>query len=161
VGLCSKNYPLDILPGWTSESVGYSAGDGSVFRGRPRGQLFGKSAEVGDKIGCGIRPAPGLSGKAGAEAAAIVSVFFTHNGREVSGGPPLVVCLPHGGFFPAIGLQNPGEEVVFWQSARWSPDDLMLVDGTEEEWMRLHDIRQATIVCRGHATALLTAPLSG
>lgn len=34
-------YPLDLLPGWTAESVGYHTGDGKLYKGRPRGQPFG------------------------------------------------------------------------------------------------------------------------
>ncbi|CAM6053563.1 unnamed protein product [Sphagnum tenellum] len=136
VGLCSERYPLDIHPGWTSESVGFHTGDGSLYRGRPRGQPFGPACDVGDRIGCGVRP----TASAAADGQK-VNVFFTRNGKEI-GSSSLCVVVPAGGFFPAVGLQHPGEEVAFRHGVRWSPEeDMMLVDGGEDEWLRLHDIR--------------------
>ena len=43
-------YPLDLLPGWTAESVGYHTGDGKLYKGRPRGQPFGPRCEAGDRV---------------------------------------------------------------------------------------------------------------
>lgn len=122
VGLCSDQYPLDIHPGWTTESISFHSGDGTLFRGRPRGQPFGPACDVGDRIGCGIRGSPANS---------MVNVFFTKNGKEI--GNSLIVCpIPPGGFFPAIGLQRPGDEVSFKHGAKFSPEeDMMLVDGSE------------------------------
>ena len=48
-------YPLDLLPGWTAESVGYHTGDGKLYKGRPRGQPFGPRCEAGDRVGCGVK----------------------------------------------------------------------------------------------------------
>ena len=79
IGLCSHRYPLDLLPGWTGESVGYHTADGKLYKGRPRGQPFGPKCNIGDKVGCGVKfdaisKNPGLS-------AGMVPVFFTKNGK--------------------------------------------------------------------------------
>ena len=79
IGLCSHRYPLDLLPGWTGESVGYHTADGKLYKGRPRGQPFGPKCNIGDKVGCGVKfdaisKNPGLS-------AGMVPVFFTKNGE--------------------------------------------------------------------------------
>jgi len=136
VGLCSHRYPLDLLPGWTAESVGYHTGDGKLYKGRPRGQPFGPRCRAGDRIGCGVKfdaVAKGLQ-------ASMVPVFFTRNGKEV--GTQLIPCPP-GGLFPAIGLQREPEEVRVNMDLRWAPEEdiAMSVDCGEEEWRRLHDIR--------------------
>jgi len=136
VGLCSHRYPLDLLPGWTAESVGFHTGDGKLYKGRPRGQPFGPRCQPGDRIGCGVKfeaVAKGLQ-------ASMVPVFFTRNGKEV--GTQLIPCPP-GGLFPAVGLQREGEEVRLAMELRWTPEEdiAMSVDCGEEEWRRLHDIR--------------------
>ena len=51
IGLCSQRYPMDLLPGWTGESVGYHTADGKLYKGRPRGQAFGPKCQAGDKVG--------------------------------------------------------------------------------------------------------------
>lgn len=138
IGLCSHRYPMDLLPGWTGESVGYHTADGKLYKGRPRGQPFGPKCQAGDKVGCGVKfdaisKNPGLS-------ASMVPVFFTKNGKEI--GTQLIPSPP-GGLFPAIGLQREPEEVVLSLEVRWSPEEdiAMSIDCGEEDWRRLHDIR--------------------
>ena len=57
------------------------AGDGKLYKGRPRGQPFASRCQAGDRIGCGVKfeavaKNPGLQ-------ASMVPVFFTRNGKEV------------------------------------------------------------------------------
>jgi hypothetical protein len=139
IGLCSHRYPLDLLPGWTAESVGYHTGDGRLYKGRPRGQPFGPRCQAGDRVGCGVK-FDAVARKAGGLQASMVPVFFTRNGKEL--GTQLVPCPP-GGLFPAIGLQRDPEEVRLNMELRWAPEEdiAMSVDCGEEEWRRLHDIR--------------------
>ncbi len=146
VGLCSRHHPMDLHPGWRSGSVGLNAGDGDLYRGRSRGQPFGAACDAGDRLGCGIRPAAVAVGASAAsdEKHKVVSVFFTRNGKEIaSGGVAMTMPVPPGGLFPAVGMQKLGEEVCLRQGLAWSPDeeDMMLVDGGEDEWVRLHDVR--------------------
>lgn len=138
VGLSSHRYPLDLLPGWTAESVGYHTGEGKLYKGRPRGQPFGPRCQGGDRVGCGIK-FESVSKNAGLQAA-MVPVFFTRNGKEI--GTQLVPSPP-GGLFPSIGLQREGEEVKMSLDLRWAAEEdcAMSVDCGEEEWSRLHDMR--------------------
>jgi len=141
VGLCSHRYPLDLLPGWTAESVGYHTGDGKLYKGRPRGCPFGPRCQVGDRVGCGVKF--DAAAKNSGLAAGMVPVFFTRNGKEL--GTQLIPCPP-GGLFPALGLQRAPEEVRVSLGLRWAPEEkyediAMSVDCGEEEWRRLHDIR--------------------
>lgn len=68
-------------------------------------QVFSRtSSPTGDKVGVILR-----GRKSRGDSAA--SVHFTLNGKEF--GNPINVSIPRGGFFPIIGLQYPGEEVLF------------------------------------------------
>ena len=139
IGLCSQRYPMDLLPGWTGESVGYHTADGKLYKGRPRGQAFGPKCQAGDKVGCGVK-FDAISKNSGLSAS-MVPVFFTRNGKEI--GTQLIPSPP-GGLFPAVGLQREPEEVVLSLDARWGgqeEDCAMSIDCGEEEWRRLHDIR--------------------
>jgi len=137
IGLCSYKYPLDILPGWSGESIGLNTSDGKIYKGRPRGQPLTVKYETGDRVGCGIKfdsiPGIGLNGS-------LLPVFFTRNGKEVCS---LFVPFPPGGLYPAFGLQKKPEEVRLMMEVAWSAEDdvAMSVDSAEEEWHRLHDIR--------------------
>jgi len=138
IGLCSHRYPLDLLPGWTAESVGYHTGDGKLYKGRPRGQPYGPRCSAGDRVGCGVKFE--VVAKNSGLHTTMVPVFFTKNGKEL--GTQLIPCPP-GGLFPAIGLQREPEEVVLSMDLRWAPEEdiAMSVDCGEEEWRRLHDIK--------------------
>jgi len=138
IGLCSQRYPMDLLPGWTGESVGYHTAHGKLYKGRPRGQAFGPKCQVGDRVGCGVK-FDAIAKNSGL-AASMVPVFFTKNGKEI--GTQLIPSPP-GGLYPAIGLQREPEEVVLSLDCRWSPEEdiAMSIDCGEEDWRRLHDIR--------------------
>ena len=131
-------YPLDLLPGWTGESVGYHTSSGKLYKGRPRGQPFGPKCQVGDRVGCGVKF--DAVAKNSGLSASMVPVFFTKNGKEI--GTQLIPSPP-GGLYPAVGLQREPEEIMLSLESRWSPEEdiAMAIDCGEEDWRRLHDIR--------------------
>ena len=133
IGLCSKAHSTDVCPGWAPESVAFHCGEGSLYRGRPRGQPFGPRCEYGDRVACGIRNHSSASG--------LVNIYFTRNGKEI--GNNITLAVPPGGFYPVIGLLCEGQQVFFSRISEKSPagDESMVVDGSEEEWPRLHDIK--------------------
>ena len=48
------------------------------------------------------------------------------------------------GLFPSVGMHSLGEEVKVDLQAEWATqedDSRMMVDGQEDEWGRLHDVR--------------------
>lgn len=63
----------------------------------------------------------------------------------------MLVSLPMGGLYPAVGMHSIGEEVRLFLGLNWIPeeDSLMSVDTNEEEWYRLSDIRLNGQVCFG------------
>ena len=150
---------MDLLPGWTGESVGYHTADGKLYKGRPRGQPFGPKCQAGDRIGCGVK-FDAISKNAGLSAS-MVPVFFTKNGKEI--GTQLMPSPP-GGLYPAIGLQREPEEVVLSLECRWSPEEdiAMSIDCGEEDWRRLHDIRLNGPVLEyvGRGTSLIDVGLA-
>ncbi|XP_023326347.1 SPRY domain-containing protein 3 isoform X2 [Eurytemora carolleeae] len=135
IGLCSHKYPLDLLPGWSGESIGLNTADGKIYKGRPRGQVNGGKFMTGDRVGCGVK-FENISGL----NVSLIPVFFTKNGKEIC--TTFMPCPP-GGLFPAFGLQKEPEEVRLMMDLVWNPEDdvAMSIDSGEEEWHRLHDIR--------------------
>ena len=91
-------------------------------------------------VGCGIRFPSGMkhssavSGSATDGAPIPVQVFFTRNGKELpSDGHNMQITLPPHGFFPAISMNQSGEEVSIklpGSGVRWAPEEdiMMLVD---------------------------------
>ncbi|KAK2144810.1 hypothetical protein LSH36_729g02038 [Paralvinella palmiformis] len=136
VGLVPYRYSLDAQPGLNSESVGYHADNGKLFKSSGAGRPFGPKCCVGDRIGCGVKFEQ-------AKNDSIVPVFFTRNGREIG---TVLNHMPHGinrGLHPAIGLHSEGEEVRINLDAEWEHPfvTLMAIDSCEEDWARLHDVR--------------------
>ncbi|XP_074659997.1 SPRY domain-containing protein 3-like [Tubulanus polymorphus] len=144
IGLVPAMYPLDRQPGWGAESIGYHADDGRLFNCNGFGRPFGSKAYAGDRIGCGVDFTDAFDSEDDKQQQQqqqqMVTVFFTCNGKKVG----QVLCgLPQDGFFPAIGMHSEGEEVRLLMDANWQEEDviLMSIDNTEEEWLRLHDVR--------------------
>ena len=75
-----------------------------------------------------------VSGTGSDGAPIFVQVFFTRNGKEIPGnGHNMVLTLPPHGFFAAISMNQPGEEVSVklpGSGVRWAPEEdiMMLVD---------------------------------
>lgn len=133
VGLVPKSYRLDHQPGWLPHSVAYHADNGKLYNGNPVGQQFGPKCSRGDRIGCGIH-FENIETQ-------VATVFFTKNGAEVGS---VEVGLSGDGLFPAVGMHSLGEEVRVDLGAEWAleeDDSAMMVDGHEEDWSRLYDVR--------------------
>ena len=110
VGLASNDYPLDCEPGWRPGSVGYHCDDGCLFEGVSWvGVSIHKPGGQGDRLGCGVKYPEKKGGK--------VTVFFTHNGKEVCQSE-LRRSSP-GGLFPTIGMQSRGEAITVIKNAKW------------------------------------------
>lgn len=74
VGLSDEDHPVNKLPGFAEDSVGYHFGNGFLYLGRgqePR--EMAKGVKDGDKIGCGIRVEEGVT-----------VVFWTLNSEQVA-----------------------------------------------------------------------------
>uniref|UniRef100_F7BIJ9 B30.2/SPRY domain-containing protein n=1 Tax=Ciona intestinalis TaxID=7719 RepID=F7BIJ9_CIOIN len=150
IGLAPYDYPLDCQPGWKYGSVAYHADDGRLFKCTGAGTPFGPRCKVGDRMGCGVRAVEQDDGFNHDLLMALpitsVEVYFTRNGEEV-GTTTMLLSENGGGLHPAVGMHSGGESVklcVLPEDLWKNPsvvDDFMLVDGTEEDWMKVHDVK--------------------
>ena len=54
IGVGELDYPLDKMPGWEKNGIGYHADDGNLFNGTDYGVQLGPTCSVGDIMGCGV-----------------------------------------------------------------------------------------------------------
>ena len=99
VGLCHKDYPENLLPGWARVSIGFHADSGSLFINGSDGLPFGQPCTTNDCIECDLLPS---------ENETSVVVVFKHNGRELGRRE---LRAPAGGFHAVVGMMTPGEKV--------------------------------------------------
>ncbi|KAF9578065.1 Rsp5p-dependent ubiquitination, sorting of cargo proteins at the multivesicular body [Lunasporangiospora selenospora] len=91
VGVSTKPYPNERMPGWNRHSVAYFSKDGqkycnSPFSGHPYGPIYFE----GDVVGCGYRPRTG-------------TLFFTRNGKRIEDA---YTGLWYN-LFPTVGASGP------------------------------------------------------
>ena len=144
IGLVSRLFSLDSLPGRVNDSLAFCPGDGFLFRGKDVGSPFGSCADVGDKIGCGLRFNQAQQKKASASGSATSPseghIFFTLNSKEFGAVP---INIPPGGLFPAISISSPGESLALRSNLRFiKEEDIidMMVDNCDEDWT-MNDVR--------------------
>ncbi|KAG8195429.1 hypothetical protein JTE90_013886 [Oedothorax gibbosus] len=157
VGLVSAKHPLDQLPGWIPDSIGFLTGDGTLFRDTPKGIDFGPVCDTGDHIGVGIKYNPADAQR----KQNYCVVFFTYNGKEFGS----TICSnTQGALYPAVGFHSVGEEVRLQLGIRWVPEEdmNMCIDSNEEEWARLHDIKinGATLEYTGRGKSIIDVGLA-
>jgi hypothetical protein len=101
----ADNYPLDDMPGWDYNSIGYHADDGKLFCESGAGTEFGPTCTNGDRMGCGIdfRDEDDSSDQ--------VKVFFTKNSQQI--GDAIRIKIPAGGLYSLIGMCSEGEKVQY------------------------------------------------
>ena len=136
IGMGEKNYPLNRMPGWNRNSIGYHGDDGMLYHENGRGNRFGPTCTEGDKVGCGI--------DFDAEVDyGYHQVFFTKNGQPV--GNVVKMKRPVHGLYPIIGLHSPGEKVRYlghWHRQRQSLLEPMIQDHSPSNvWLRSNGIK--------------------
>ncbi|KAM3621864.1 uncharacterized protein V6R79_017215 [Siganus canaliculatus] len=138
VGLVNNTRRIDIesvehQPGWLADTVAFYADDGKLYDGSSVGQKFGPKCRKGDVIGCGIY----LDADDG-----LLKVFFTKNGIKI-GSVKLSGSDFNESYFPTVGMQSLGEEVLLDLEVKWNPEDegQMLVDSMEDVWHHLHRVK--------------------
>lgn len=105
IGIGASDYPLDVMPGWGLNSVGYHAIDGKCFAQSQQGIEFGPTCTVDDRMGCGV------DFRTHDVSLNSVSVFFTKNGDVV--GDSIWIKVPTGGLQPLIGMCSEGDKVQY------------------------------------------------
>ena len=136
VGVGEQGYPLDRMPGWNRNGIGYHADDGRLFHQDGFGRAFGSTCTEGDRMGCGIDYDTDCED-------GHQNIFFTKNGKQV--GELIKMRRPLFGFYPIIGLHSKGEKVRYLGHWRRVPDGVQ--EPMEEDcspstyWLRSNAIR--------------------
>ena len=138
IGVGEIRYPLDRMPGWNVNGIGYHSDDGRLYYTRetssiPGYEPFGPTSTTGDRMGCGVD----FDSYAGY---GYVNIFFTRNGQQVGG--LIKMKRPTHGLYPLVGLISRGEKVRYlghsWRVPRSisPPLDLNL-----SPWLRSNGVR--------------------
>ncbi|CAG8697084.1 8339_t:CDS:2, partial [Cetraspora pellucida] len=95
IGLTKGHIPLDRMPGWEQESIGYHGDDGLLYLERGRGDKYGPLYTTGDTVGCGINYYD-------------KSIFFTKNGVNLGVASKAIF---EGEMYPIGGMISPNERI--------------------------------------------------
>ena len=104
IGVGESEYPLNRMPGWNRNGVGYHADDGKLFHQNGYGVEFGPTCTAGDRMGCGVN-------FGSEDASGYINVFFTKNGQQV--GNLVKIKKPVNGLYPLVGLHTQGAQVRY------------------------------------------------
>ena len=136
IGVGEYKYPLDRMPGWNSNAIGYHADDGRLFHQNGFGRAFGPLCTTGDRMGCGVDFTADVG-------ETYVNVFFTKNGVQI--GQPTKVKRPVYGLYPLIGLHSENEKIVYQGHTRMLPSLIMEPMETNKSpsnyWLRSNAVR--------------------
>ena len=101
LGLCSKLYPTNLLPGWEDISLGFHADNGLILQSSAGEQQTNHPCQRGDVIRCTLEPVDGSEKQ--------VSVVFHKNGTFV--GKAILWSPKDGGFYAQVGCMSVGEVI--------------------------------------------------
>ena len=147
IGVGEINYPLDKMPGWNVNGIGYHADDGKLFHTYDTinnanpiqklitglGEPFGPTSTTGDRMGCGVD----FDSDAGY---GYVNIFFTRNGRQV--GELIRMKTPTHGLYPLVGFHSYGETVCYLGHSRRVPRSISpTLDINLSPWLRSNGVR--------------------
>ena len=116
IGVGELDYPLDRMPGWNSNGIGYHADDGCLYNQTVPGIRIGPTCSVGDRMGCGVDFETNVG-------YGYVNVFFTKNGQQVS--KPIRMKRPTCGLYPLVGMYSHGEKVRYLGHCRRMADSVL------------------------------------
>ena len=99
VGICSRSYQHNMLPGWRDMSVGYHADNGGLLHNSECIEQTGQLCRKGDTLRCTVHPTADGSKKE-------VSVVFHCNSHVVG---KLIAWVPEEGFYGIFGMMSKRE----------------------------------------------------
>ena len=103
IGVGESEYPLNRMPGWNQNGIGYHADDGRLFYQSGSGVQFGPTCTTGDRMGCGVH-------YDNEDTSGYVKVFFTKDGLLIG---DLKIKKPASGLYPLVGLHTQGAKVQY------------------------------------------------
>ena len=111
IGLGDLQYPLNDMPGWNCNGIGYHSDDGNLYYQRGHGEEYGPTCTIGDRIGCGV--------DFESDSSSCINIFFTKNGEQV--GDFIRIKKPTGGLYPLVGMCQKGERVRYLGHCHYLP----------------------------------------
>ena len=99
LGICSRSYPHNKLPGWGEMSVGYHADNGGLLHNSDNLEETGRKCQKGDTLRCTVHPTADGGQKE-------VSVVFHCNSTVVG---KLIAWVPEDGFYGVFGMMSKRE----------------------------------------------------
>ncbi len=136
IGVGGLKYPLERMPGWNPNGIGYHADDGRLFHENGHGKGFGPTCTQGDRMGCGVDYNTDVG-------VGYVDIFFTKNGIQV--GNTVRMKRPIYGLYPLVGLHSQNEKVQYLGHTQRHPDTLlepMVQDHSPSNiWLRSNGVR--------------------
>ena len=100
IGVVSRTYAHNLLPGWEETSVGYHADNGNLFHSCGDGQPTDHPCSEGDIMKCTVEPIDG--------SAKQVRVLFHRNGQLVG---QVTAWSPESGLYACFGMMSKREKV--------------------------------------------------
>ena len=117
IGIGGLDYPLNQMPGWCENGIGYHADDGCIFN-EGFVEALGPTCTRTDKMGCGVEFSE--------EDTEFVNVFFTKNDKVV--GDVVKLKRPASGLYSIVGMHSYGAQVRYLgHSKRYLPINLLKV----------------------------------
>ena len=136
IGVGDLSYPLERMPGWNRNGIGYHADDGRLFHENGYGKGFGPTCTEGDRMGCGVDYTTDVG-------YGYVEVFFTKNGKQV--GDCIRMKRPVYGLYPLVGLHSNKEKVRYLGHWHRDPESLlepMVQDHSPSStWLRSNGVK--------------------
>ena len=102
IGIGGRDYPLNQMPGWCRNGIGYHADDGCIFNEGVAKMSF-HTCTKSDKMGCGVEFSE--------EDTEFVNVFFTKNGQQV--GDVTKLKKTASGLYSVVGMLGSGTQVRY------------------------------------------------
>ena len=100
IGVCSKTYPFNLLPGWKDVSIGFHADDGAIHHSSQSNRQTSNPCRNGDVMRCTLQPIDGNSKE--------VSVVFSQNDVVVGRS---IMWTPEDKLYACIGMMSRGEVI--------------------------------------------------
>ncbi len=113
LGVCAKDYPSTLLPGWEDVSIGFHADNGYILESTVGEQPTSHPCRQGDVIKCTLEAVDGSEKR--------VNVVFHRNGDFVG---KTIIWTPAGGLYAQVGAMGVGE-VIQVASSQLEPTFLL------------------------------------
>ena len=129
LGVCEKEYPFSIIPGFSGRSIGFHCNEGSIHQSSVFPEMTNHPCNPGDVVRCVVEPVDGSPKR--------VQVSFLVNGAIAR---KVIDWTPPGGFYAQIGFSS--GEVIQLACPLMRPS--ILKSGTDKPKFLLNEFQKPT-----------------